>query len=390
MIELDNNATTRPDPEVVEAMIECLTTLWHNPSSIHRAGQAVRRKVELARQSVAALLGVKPGEIIFTSGATESINIAVRGLLAAAPPHRRTIITTPIEHEAVRDLCTGLESTFGVTVRKLPITHEGIVDTAPLEDPSFFDDSVALVTLQWANNETGAIHPVERIGAICRERSIPLHVDAAQWVGRMPANLAALPIDLLSLSAHKFHGPKGAGALFVRQGVRMFPLLAGSQERGRRGGTENTQGIIGLGVAAQRAMNWLADPAERNRIAALRDRFENALLAAVPGAAVNGPLHPDLRLWNTSNIGFPKLEADALLLLLSERGVNASAGAACGSGSLEASPVLVAMGVPESRAHGSVRFSLSRDSTDNDIDRALQIIPACVAKLQGSSAAALV
>lgn len=382
-IYLDNNATTRPLPEVVDAVQRALVEHWQNPSSIHRPGQSVRQQVELARQSVAKLVGVRPREVIFTSGATESIDLAIRGVLTAAPESRRTIVTTRIEHEAVRDLCESL-SASGISIRHAPLLPGGIVDAEGLE--AMLDESVALVSVQWANNETGSIQPVERIGEACRARKIAFHCDGSQWVGKMPTDLGSTPIDLLSLSGHKFHAPKGIGALIVRPGVRIRPVLRGVQEQERRGGTENVPGILGLGAGAELASAWLEDVSERERLGALRDRFERLVLEGVPDAVVNGPAELSLRLWNTTNIGFPGLEAEALLLLLSERGVCASAGAACSSGSLDPSPVLLAMGVAEPIAHGSLRFSLSRETTREDIEAGAQTVIECVARLRRSAA----
>lgn len=381
-IYLDNNATTRPLEPVVEAVREGLEERWHNPSSIHRPGQMARQRVELARQSVARLVGAKAREVIFTSGATESIDLAIRGVLSAAPEERRTIITTAIEHEAVRDLCEALGKQ-SIDVRKAPLQPGGVLDADGLAE--MLDESVALVSVQWANNETGAIQPVERIGEACRERKIAFHCDGSQWVGKMATDLSRTPIDLLSVSGHKFHGPKGIGALVVRPGVRLRPVLHGVQEQERRGGTENVPGILGIGAAADAAHTWLANGAERDRLAGLRDAFESMVLDGVEDAVVNAPEDRSLRLWNTTNIGFPALEAEALLLLLSERGVCASAGAACSSGSLDPSPVLLAMGIRESIAHGSLRFSLSRESTRDEVERGAEAVVACVARLRRSA-----
>ena len=386
MVELDNNATTRPAPEVVEAVAAALTSAWHNPSSAHRAGQTARRTVELARRSVADLVGASPREIVFTAGATESIDLAVRGALLASPPERRRVVTSPVEHEAVRELCGALEREGLAEVALAPVDGEGRVDGAALA--SMLDERVALVSVQWANNETGAVQPVVEIGEACRAAGCVFHCDATQWVGKEPTDLRSGPagVGLLSLSAHKFHGPKGAGALVARRGVRLRPTVHGAQELGRRGGTENTPGIAGMGAAAELARAWLADPALRAAAAARRDRLESGLLARLPDASVNGPTRPGERLWNTTNIAFPRLEAEALLLAFSEKGLNASAGAACSSGSLDPSPVLLAMGVPEARAHGSIRFSISRETTDEEIDAALEIVPACVERLRASTA----
>jgi len=402
MIYLDNNATTRPCPEAVDAVRRTLEQDWANPSSVHRAGQAARRAVELARLSVADLVGARARDIIFTSGATESIDLAIRGVLlarTASGARALSVVTTDIEHEAVRDLCRALSERPAlvgadrIEVRKLPLDADGVVRADAL--PSLLDDSAALVSVQWANNETGAIQPIGAIGQACRARGIPFHCDGTQWVGRMTTDLgstdpdAGALIDLLSFSAHKFHGPKGVGALYLRRGTSIAPLIHGVQELGRRGGTENVPGIAGMGAAAEAARAWLADPAPRTRLAALRDRFERSLLERLPDAAVNGPRDPARRLWNTTNIAFPRLEAEALLMLLSERGVAASAGAACSSGSLDPSPVLLAMGVPAPLAHGSLRFSFSRETTEQETDRAIEIVAQCVQKLRSSSAAAL-
>lgn len=382
MIYLDNNATTRPLDGVVQAVRESLVDVWHNPSSIHRPGQSARQRVELARQSVARLVGAKAREVIFTSGATESIDLAIRGVLGSAPEGRRTIVTTPIEHEAVRDLCEALEKT-GVEVRRAPMLEGGIVDAEGLI--ALLDDSVALVSVQWANNETGSIQPVERIGEACREKRIAFHCDGSQWVGKMPTDLGRTPIDLLSLSGHKFHAPKGIGALVVRPGVRLRPVLHGVQELERRGGTENVPGILGIGAAADEAHAWLGEAGERERLGRMRDRFERLVCDGVSDAVVNTASDRALRLWNTTNIAFPGLEAEALLLLLSERGVCASAGAACSSGSLDPSPVLLAMGIGESIAHGSLRFSLSRQTSESDIECGAGAVVECVGRLRRSA-----
>ncbi len=382
MIHLDNNATTRPLPEVVEAVRFALQEVWANPSSVHRAGQAARREVERARQDVAALVGAAPGAVVWMSGATESVDLALRGVLAARPPQRQAIVTTPIEHEAVREVAAAL-GRAGYDVRHLDVDRDGRVEL-DARDAALAADDVGLVSVQWANNETGVVQPVAAMGSRCRERGVPFHTAATQAVGKIPVDLASTPVDLLSCAAHKLHGPKGVGALVIRPGVRLRPVVGGAQEQGRRGGTENVPGILGFGAAARAAQAWLADPAERERLAALRDRLERGLAAAIEDLAVNGGGE---RLWNTTNVGIPRLEAEALLLLLSERGLCASAGAACSSGSLDPSPVLLAMHVPEAIAHGSIRLSLSRETTADEIDQALEIIPACVERLRRSSAA---
>lgn len=402
MIYLDNNASTRPSDAAAQAVHVATTTLWANPSSVHRAGQEVRHALELARKELAALLGVTPKELVLTSSGTESIDLAIRGVLGAhrapnqgggpAPdqggglssPRRPNLITTPIEHSAVRELVKHLETVGVVGVRWLPLDSRAMADAEALAD--IIDEQTALVSIQWANNETGVIQPIERAFEICREAGVPLHCDAVQWVGKMPVG-KELPCDLLTMSAHKFHGPKGVGALWIRRGVGLVPRLLGSQEMDRRAGTENVAGILGAGVAAREAAQWLADPAPRAKLAALRDRFERSVVDRLPGARINGEGCP--RVWNTTNIAFPALEAEAMLMLLSERGVAASAGAACSSGSLDPSPVLLAMGVPEKLAHGSVRFSLSRETTEAQIDEAIEIVVGAATQLAKSSRSSL-
>lgn len=403
MIYLDHNATTRPADAVVDAILQVHREHWHNPSSIHRPGQAARQRLELARKHLAALVGTKPRNLTLVGSGTESIDLAIRGHLLArgmvgAARTRRggCIVVSPLEHIAIRELWKALEREENVAVHVCDLDASGRVDPASVErllaaHPSSPDPErvgTALVSVQWANNETGAIQPVHEIAAICRQRGVTFHCDATQWVGKMPTSVGdaaatpgSLDCDLLTYSAHKFHGPKGVGVLYSRPGVRTAPLIHGEQELGRRGGTENVAGIVGAGVAAELAMAWLADPENRRRCEARRDRFERALLAAVPGARVN--VAGD-RLWNTSSIGFPGLEAEALLLLLSERGVCCSAGAACSSGSLEASAVLRAMKIPPEFAHGTLRFSISRETTDAEIDAAIPIIAASVERLRES------
>lgn len=373
MIYLDNNATTRPSPGVVEAVERGLREFWHNPSSVHRPGQAARAQVELARRAVAELIGAKPREITFTSGGTESIDLAIRGTLARS--QRKVLATTRIEHAAVRELAEELGKTGRAEVRWLSVDRDGIVEPK-------LDGSAGVVSVQWANNETGAIQPIRELSAMARAAGAIFHVDATQWVGKMPADVSGGWCDLMTFSAHKFHGPKGVGVLWAASGVGVRPRLIGAQELGRRGGTENVPGILGAGVAAREAKEWLARDSERERLAALRDRFELDVLGGYPDAVVNGP-RDARRLWNTTNIGFPRLEAEALLLLLSERGVCASAGAACSSGSLEPSPVLLAFGVPPEIAHGSLRFSLSRETSESEVMDAARVVIECARKLKG-------
>lgn len=384
MIYLDHNATTRPGPDVVRAMVSGLEEWWPNPSSVHRAGQAVRHQVELARKDVAALINAAPREVTFTSGGTEAITLAIRGVLGRASLVAEVlpiVVSTRIEHAAVRDLLVEAEVRRQAQVRWVPTTREGLVQLEALK-PML--RGAALASIQWANNETGAVQPVTEIAALCREAGVTFHCDATQWVGKEPADVATLGADVLTFAPHKFHGPKGVGVLWARRGVSLAPQTHGTQELGRRGGTENVPGILGAAAACREARRWLAVPAERRRLAAMRDRFEAAVLAGAPGAVVNGPTDPSRRLWNTTSIGFPRLEAEALLMLLSERGLCASAGAACSSGSLEPSPVLLAMGIPPEIAHGSVRFSLSRDTTEEEITEATGIVVDAAQQLRRS------
>jgi cysteine desulfurase len=400
-IYLDNNATTQPAPQVVAAMNEMLGTLWANPSSVHRFGQSVRQKVELARSSVARLINCRDRELIFTSGGTEANNLALRGVLTpgsipgstpGTTPGDALLITNKVEHSAIRQPAEFFAE-HGVRVVYLSVSRDGLVDVESLR-AALRERRAAttLVSVQWANNETGVIQPMAELSRAIREDRetappegdargrVLFHVDATQAVGKIPVDVKEAGVDLLTLAAHKFHGPKGVGALYARTGVRLRPQqLGGPQECDRRGGTENTPGIVGMGVAADLAVDFLADSQQVERLRGLRDRFEQGVLAACPGCVVNSVGAP--RLWNTTNIGFPRLEAEAILLALSEKGVCASAGAACSSGSLEPSPVLLAMGIGEEIAHGSVRFSLGRFTTADEIDEALRAIPAVVERL---------
>ncbi|MFZ9915270.1 MAG: cysteine desulfurase family protein [Phycisphaerales bacterium] len=390
-IYLDSNATTRPAPEVVDAVERALRDHWANPSSVHRTGGEAKRVVELARESLAALVGCQERELVFTSGGTEGANLAIRGTLehfSANDPKRRVLVTTRYEHSAVRELAQQLEKR-GTEVHWLEGRRDGTgtPDLDALE--ALLDargDEIALVSLMWANNETGAVTDIARAGELCRGRGVRLHTDATQWVGKMPTDLASMQVDLASFAAHKFHGPKGVGALYLRRTVKVTPqTFGGPQERERRGGTENVPGIAGMGVAAELARSWLAGSGPTNG-AALRDRFEAAI-----ASATGGEIHASqgVRLWNTTNIGFARLEAEAILLLLSERGVFASAGAACSSGSLDPSPVLLAMGVAPAIAHGSIRFSLSRETTPLECDEAAQRVISAVERLRSSTANAV-
>ena len=374
VVYLDNNATTKPAPEAVAEMLPYLSELYGNPSSVHRFGQRARKAIDEARGRIATLIGCAESELLFTGGGTESINAAVRGILAARAPRKR-IVTTTVEHSATRELCQQL-AREGVEIVEIPVDRRGALDLDQLK--SAVNDETALVTIMWANNETGVCFPVNEIAAICKAIRVPFHCDGTQAVGKMPVNVAQIGLDAMSFASHKFHGPKGVGGLFLRRGLRFRPfVIGGPQERGRRGGTENVPGIVGMGKAAELAR---ASFDQMPRVAAQRDRLESEILSRIPDTHVNG--RTDMRIPNTTNIGFARLEAEAILLLLSEQGIAASAGAACSSGSLEPSHVLRAMKIEEKIAHGAIRFSLSRYTSDEEIDRALAVLPGVIARLR--------
>jgi cysteine desulfurase len=376
-IYLDNNATTRIDDEVIEAMLPYLTTYYGNPSSMHTFGGQVGKAVREAREQVAALLGAETSEIVFTSCGTEGDNAAIRAALKAQPK-KNHIVTTSVEHPAVLNLCKRLEKE-GYTVTYLSVNSKGQLDLDELE--ASMTGNTALVTVMYANNETGVIFPIEQIGQIAKEYGAIFHVDAVQAVGKIPLNMKTSTIDLLALSGHKIHAPKGIGALYVRKGVRFRPLLVGGhQERGRRGGTENVPGVVALGKAAELAQKHLANVTTEKR---LRDRLEQAILATIPNTVVNGDYIN--RLPNTTNIGFKYIEGEAILLSLNQYGICASSGSACTSGSLEPSHVLRALGLPYSVLHGSIRFSLSRYTTEAEIDAVLEILPSVIERLRALS-----
>ncbi len=374
VIYLDNNATTSVAPSVLSAMLPYLTEFYGNPSSMHRFGGQVAKALQTAREQVADLIGALPSEMIFTSCGTEGNNTAIRSALATLPD-RRHIITTQVEHACVLNLCKTLEKQ-GYRVTYLSVDAAGQLDLMELE--AALTGDTAVVSTMYANNETGVIFPVEKIGALVKSYGALFHVDAVQAVGKVPIHLQNSSIDLLTLSGHKFHAPKGTGALFVRRGVRFRPLLIGGhQERNRRGGTENVAGIVGLGQAAALAQRNLDAMAS---VQALRDHLEQAVLATIPDTVVNGRGSP--RLPNTSNIGFKYIEGEAILLMLDREGICASSGSACTSDSLEPSHVLRAMGLPYSVLHGSIRFSLSRYTTLAEIEQVLRILPEIVGKLR--------
>jgi cysteine desulfurase len=374
VVYLDNNATTRPAPEVVEAMLPYLTEWYGNASSLHRFGQRSRQAIDEARGQVATLVGCAESELLFTGGGTEAVNTAVRGIYAARSPRTR-IVTSTVEHSATRELVTQMAKE-GAEVVEIPVDRRGTLDLDALAVA--VTDETALVSIMWANNETGVLFEPQRIAEICRARRVPFHCDGTQAIGKIPVNVVELGVDAMSFAAHKFHGPKGVGALYARRGLRYRPLLVGGpQERGRRGGTENVPGVVGMGRAADLARSSLT---EMPRVAAMRDALERGVSSAIPDSSVNG--RTDLRLPNTTNIGFARLEAEAILILLSERGICASAGAACSSGSLEPSHVLRAMGIDPRVAHGAIRFSLSRYTTQAEIDRTLEALPGVISKLR--------
>lgn len=374
LVYLDNNATTQPAPEVVAAMLPFLTDFYGNPSSVHRFGQRSRQAIDVARGQIAALIGSAESELTFTGGGTESINTVIRGLLASRFPRKR-IVTTTVEHSATRELCAQL-ARDGAEIVAIEVNEQGLLDIDALR--SAVSDDTALVTLMWANNETGVLFPVAEVAALCREKRVPFHCDATQAVGKLPIDVKAIGLDAMSFASHKFHGPKGVGAFYARRGLRVRPLIVGGpQEQGRRGGTENVPGVVGMGRAAELAAALLA---AMPGVARLRDRLERSILETIDGTRVNGSI--EHRLPNTTNIAFPRLEAEAILLLLSEQDVCASAGAACSSGSLEPSHVLRAMRIDEKLAHGAIRFSLSRYSTDAEVDRALDVVPGVIRRLR--------
>ena len=381
VIYMDNNATTRVAPEVLDAMMPYLRDYYGNPSSMHTFGGQVGRAVARAREQVADLLGAAPEEIVFTSCGTESDSTAILSALQTYP-EKNHVVTTRVEHPAVKNLCENLELFTGrkYHTTRLHVHSDGTMDVQRFRD-SLTDETV-IASAMWANNETGVLFPVEEMARITRERGILFHTDAVQAVGKIPLNLRDSAIDFLSISGHKLHAPKGVGVLYVRKGTPFVPFLnGGHQERGRRGGTENVASIIGLGRACELAAAKMAE--ENSRVRALRDKLEHGLLTSVPKALLNG--HPELRLPNTANISFEYVEGEAILLHMNQLNICASSGSACTSGSLEPSHVLRAMGVPFTAAHGSIRFSLSVYNTEEEIDFVLAHMPPIIEKLRALS-----
>jgi len=374
-VYFDNNATTKVAEEVLEEIKPLFCDLYGNPSSMHTFGGQIGRKIARAREQAAALLGCDPSEIVFTGCGTESDNTAIKGALAAVP-NKRKVITTRVEHPAVLTVCRELENR-GYQVVELGVNSQGQLDLAELEE--HLDDDTALVTIMYANNETGMMFPIERIAELASSKGSVFHTDAVQAVGKIPLNLTKSDIDLLSLSGHKLHAPKGIGILYVRKGTRLSPfMLGGHQEAGRRAGTENVPGIVGLGKACELAAANLEE--ENSKVKILRDKLENALLAKCPDCRLNGDTED--RLPNTCNVSFEYIEGEAILLMLDKYGICASSGSACTSGSLEPSHVLRAMGVPFTAAHGSIRFSLSRYNTEEEVDYTIEKMPAIVNQLR--------
>lgn len=374
----DNNATTRVAPEVFEAMAPFLTDQWGNPSSAYALGREAADQIAEARRKAAVLLNAEPREIIFTSCGTESNNSALRSALETNPG-KRHVVTTAVEHSANIKYCQHLKKT-GSEITLLPVESDGSIDLHLLER-SIRPDT-AIVSIMWANNETGVVFPIEEVAAICRSKGVLFHTDAVQVPGKLSVDVKSLGVDFLSLSAHKFHAPKGIGLLYVKRLTRFQPyVIGGQQEGGQRGGTENVAYIVGLGRAAELAMAHLAD--ENRRVRALRDRLEKSILRTIPRATRTGASEP--RLPNTSNISFESVEAEGILLQLDEVGICASSGSACTTGSLEPSHVLTAMGLSPDRARGSIRFSLGIYNTDEDVDYLLKHLPPIIADLRAES-----
>ena len=381
-VYFDHNATTPVDVSAADTMIRVLRDEYGNASSVHRLGQQAKSVMDEARSAVSTLIGAEPSELVFTSGGTESDNFALRGAAEALEPTgRKHLIATSIEHEAVLVTLKAL-ARRGWRTTLLPVGESGIVSPEALKDA--LTDDTAIVSVMHANNELGTIQPVAELAAIARTKGALVHTDAVQSVAKIPVNVRELGVDLLSLSAHKFNGPKGAGALWIKRGTRIAPILTGGKhERTRRAGTENVPAIAGMGVAAERGRSKLEPDAAR--LAALRDRLEREILSRIPGTMVNGAREP--RVPNTTNISFERVEAESLLIALDLEGIAVSTGAACSSGTLEPSHVLRAMGLPTHRAQNSIRFSLGAGNTDAEIDFLLEKLPKAVEKLRSLTGA---
>jgi cysteine desulfurase len=376
-IYLDHNATTPLPPAVIDRMLVVLREEFGNPSSVHHFGQQAKAALDDARTDVANLIGAEPSEVLFTSGGTEADNIAIRGAAEALEATgKRHLIASAIEHEAVLNTLKAL-ARRGWRTTLLPVDQTGIVSPDALRDA--LADDTAVVSVMHANNEIGTIQPIPELARLAHERGALFHTDAVQSAGKIPIDVRTLGVDMLSMSAHKFYGPKGVGALWIRRGLRVLPLLTGGrQERSRRAGTENVAGIVGMGVAARNAAAKMAD--EGRRLAALRDRLEAGILRSVPGTAVNGST--EARVPNTTNISFDRIEAESLLIALDLEGIAVSTGSACSSGTLEPSHVLKAMGFNAHRTQNSIRFSLGAANTEAEVDRVIAVLPGIVEKLR--------
>ncbi len=378
LVYLDNNATTMVAPEVTEAMMPFFRDRWGNPSSIHRFGGSVRRYIERARSQAAELIGASGEEVFFTSCGTESDNMALKGFFALHGTKTR-IITSAVEHPAVRNTARYLKK-MGAELIEVGVDSQGCLDPAVFDDLPI--DEHTIVSVMWANNETGVVFPIEEIAPKVKEKGGVFHCDAVQVAGKMKIDMRTVPVDILAVSGHKLHAPKGIGIIFIRKGIRIEPLIhGGHQEYGMRAGTENVPYCVGFGVACSLAIKYLGEETDRVRI--LRDRLEAELLKRCPGAKLNG--HPTKRIPNTSNISFENIEGEAILLHLDENNIAASSGSACTTGSLEPSHVMIAMGVPYHFAHSSTRFSLSRYTTPEEINRVIEVMPSIVEKLRALS-----
>ncbi len=377
-VYLDNNATTRVAPEVIDAMEPFFRELWGNPSSMHEFGGKVAKHIEEAREKVAALIGAEPSEIIFTSCGTESDNMAIRGTIGEMPPDTQAI-TSRVEHLAVLGPVQYLKEK-GYNTVELGVDNMGRLDLAELEET--LNKAPSMVSIMWANNETGVVFPIQEIAELVKNKGGLIHSDAVQSVGKLPVNVKETPLDMLSLSGHKLHAPKGIGALYVRKGTRIRSfLIGGHQESGKRGGTENVPCIVGLGKACELAASKIDK--EESHVHKLRDKLEAGILERCKNVTVNGDRK--MRLPNTTNLSFEFIEGEAILYSLSDAGIAASSGSACTSGSLEPSHVIRAMGIPFTLAHGSIRFSLSRYNTEEEIDYTLEQLPPIVQRLREMS-----
>jgi cysteine desulfurase len=375
-IYLDNNATTAVAPEVLQAMLPCYEKIFGNASSVHWYGQAAKALIDSAREQVADLLGAEANEIVFTSGGTESDNLAIQGIVDSIPRTDKHIITSQIEHHAVLHTCQTLQKR-GIRVTYVPVDSQGLID--PADVTKAITPDTILISIMYANNEIGAIQPIQEIGKLAEERDIYLHTDAVQAAGKVRINVQELGVDLLSIAGHKFHAPKGIGALYIRKGTRIRPLFyGGSHERNRRAGTENVPHIVGLGKAAELASATMMDTTERIRV--LRDHFEATVLQSIPRAYINGSR--SCRTPNTSNLRFDGVESEGMVINLDLAGAACSTGSACTSGAIEASHVLTALGLSADEAFSSVRFSLSRYTTREEIDQVLNILPELVQRLR--------